>query len=63
MIDSSAYGAALAERLARMPGGVCGSENWLLLHANDALRDILEMRRGASLPSAALSHWLGQGVL
>ncbi|MCD7985199.1 MAG: sigma 54-interacting transcriptional regulator [Desulfovibrio sp.] len=63
MIDSSAYGAALAERLARMPGGGCGSENWLLLHANDALRDILDIRRGASLPSAALSRWLGQGVL
>lgn len=63
MIDGQAYGAALAERLSRMPGGVCCAENWLLLHANDALRDILEMHRDASLPSAALSRWLGQGVL
>ena len=62
MIDSSAYGAALEDRLARMPGGVCGSDNWLLLHANDALRDLLGMR-GEILPSTALSRWLSQGVL
>ncbi|WP_304736414.1 sigma-54-dependent Fis family transcriptional regulator [uncultured Desulfovibrio sp.] len=63
MIESSAYDAALAARLACMPGGVCAAENWLLLHANDALRDILEIRRDARLPSAALSRWLGQGVV
>lgn len=62
MIDSSAYGAALEDRLARMPGGVCGSDNWLLLHANDALRDMLGIR-GEILPSTALSRWLSQGVL
>ncbi|MEE0814985.1 MAG: PAS domain S-box protein, partial [Desulfovibrio fairfieldensis] len=62
MIDSSAYGAALEDRLAHMPGGVCGSDNWLLLHANDALRDMLGIR-GEILPSTALSRWLSQGVL
>ncbi len=34
-----------------------------MLHANDSLRDILEIRRDARLPSAALSRWLGQGVV
>lgn len=61
MIDSSAYGATLESRLALMPGGVCGAENWLLLYANDALRKMLHIRE--SLPSKALSQWLGQGVL
>lgn len=62
MTDSGAHNAALGERLAQMPSGVCCTENWLLLHANDALREMLDIRREV-LPSTALSRWLAQGVL
>lgn len=62
MTDSGAHNAALGERLAQMPSGVCCTEKRLLLYANDALRDMLDIRREV-LPSTALSRWLAQGVL
>lgn len=61
MSISGPYEAALSKRPAHIPAGVCGLDDWLLLHANDALRKILATH--ADLPGNALSRWLSQGVL